>query len=72
MHTGALLEMSDEEFKEFWTDYQKEQAKRKIWQFVQEEVHDCPDCAAKLKVIIEYLPETGKRRSRIEFVSHTV
>lgn len=48
------------------------QEKNEMWQVVSEQYHDCPDCMALVKIVVEKEFSTGAFRSKLIFVEHRV
>lgn len=64
MNYGGVLDM--EEFLDSHKNKEEE------WVEIQEQKHDCPDCMALIKVVVEKQPSSGNIRSRLVFLEHRI
>jgi hypothetical protein len=72
MHVGAIMDMSDEEFKIFWKEHNEYKIQQEQWVEIHQQYEDCPDCMALIKVVVEKQPSSGNIRTKLLFQEHRV
>lgn len=68
----GVRQLLNKDFEAYWKRYNEEKKKEEQWTVVDESTHNCPDCMALVKVVVEREVSSGSLRTKIEFLKHRI